>query len=137
MEKPQAGNTATTTSAYVPGVCNINTAEIAYRRKSAYVLLAITIVIAAPLLLLDVPQWARLILFLPVFLTVICALQVRNKFCVGYGAAGKQNAAEGSDSAQDVVEAAARKLDQQRTRTMKLQALAVATVVTALAVLIP
>lgn len=133
-------NTSSQTSnsgAYIPGVCNINTAEIAYRRKSAYVLLAITIALALPLLLLDVPNAARLILFFPIFLTVVCYLQVRYKFCVGYGAAGKQNAAEGDKVAQDIIDAASRKLDTERTRKIKLQAAAIAAVLTLILVVIP
>ncbi len=122
---------------YVPGVCNINTVEIARRRKAAYVLLAITIVIAAPLLLLDIPVWTRLILFFPIFLTVVCSLQVKYKFCVGYGASGMQNATEGDKEAQAIVEAASLKLDKDRTRKIKLQAAGIAAVITLLTLLLP
>ncbi len=122
---------------YVPGVCNINSAEVAYRRKSAIVLLVITLLVAAPLLLLDLPQWIRLVLFFPLFLTVVCYLQVRYKFCVGYGAAGKQNAAEGDKIAQDIIDAAALKLDKDRTRKIKLQAAAIAAAITVVLVFIP
>lgn len=127
----------TTSNAYVPGVCNINTTEIAYRRKSAYVLLVITLAVAAPLLLLDLPVWLRLLLFFPVFLTIVCYLQVRYKFCVSYGASGKQNATEGDKVAQDIVNAAALKLDRARTRKIKLQAAGWAALITLITLLIP
>ncbi len=130
-------NNANTSGTYVPGVCNINTAEIARRRKSAYVLLAITIAIAAPLLLLDIPVWTRLLLFFPIFLTVVCALQVKYKFCVGYGASGLQNATEGDKEARAIVEAASLKLDKERTRKIKLQAAGIAAAITVLTLLLP
>ncbi len=123
--------------AYVPGVCNINTVEIARRRKAAYILLAVTVALAIPLLVFDVPQWLRIVLFFPVFLTVVCSLQVKYKFCVGYGAAGMQNATEGDKVAQDIVDAAAKKLDKDRTRKIKLQAAAIAAVITLVMALIP
>ncbi len=133
----QAVPAPASTSSYVPGVCNINTAEIAYRRKSAYVLLAVTLVMAVPFFLLDIPAWARLLLFFPLFLTIVCYLQVKYKFCVSYGAAGKQNAAEGDKVAQDIIDAASLKLDKARTQKIKLQAAAAAALITALLVLIP
>lgn len=132
-------NNASTISngSYVPGVCNINSAEIAYRRKSGYVLLAISLALAAPLLLIDLPVWLRVVLFFPVFLTADCFLQAKHKFCVSYGAAGKQNATEGDKVAQDIIDAAALKLDKARARKINSQAAGIALVITALLLFIP
>lgn len=130
-------NSPVTGGAYVPGVCNINTAEIASRRKAAYTLLGISLVMTIPLLILEITNWARLILFIPIFLTVVCSLQVKYKFCVGYGASGMQNATEGDKVAQAIVDAAAKKLDADRTRKIKLQAAAIAAVITLVLVLLP
>ncbi len=132
-----ASSPAAGTSSYVPGVCNINTAEIAYRRKSAHVLLAISVVMTAALLFLPITPWLRVILFAPIFLTAVCYLQVKYKFCVSYGASGKQNANEGDKVAQDIIDAASKKLDRDRTRKIKLQAAGIALVITATLMFLP
>lgn len=119
-------------SAYVPGVCNINTAEIASRRKAGYIGLILFIVLAAPLLLLDLPRLIRILLFLPAFVSAIGFLQAYYKFCVGYGAAGKQNATDGDKEAQDIIDAAAKDLDQKRTRKINTEASVIAGLVTLL-----
>lgn len=133
-------NTASNISsqaAYKPGVCNINSAEVAYRRKAANVLLGISLMLTAALLALPLDQWLRVGLFAPYFLTAVCYLQVKYKFCVSYGAQGKQNAAEGDKEAQNIVDAAARRLDSERTRKIKLQAAGVAAVATVVVTLLP
>lgn len=137
-------NTSNPTSSaggYVPGVCNINSAEVAYRRKAGYTMLAITVAVAIIVFalgaLLDVSPIIRLAIFFPAFITTVCFLQVKYKFCVNYGASGKQNATEGDKEAQAIVDAAAKKLDLERTRKIKLQGALIAAVVTLLLVLIP
>ncbi len=122
---------------YIPGVCNINTAEIASRRKAGYVGLALTLFFAAALFGLDLPKATRLILFIPVFITAIGFLQAHNKFCVGYGAAGMQNAADGSDAAMSVEDSSAVLADKSRARTMNLQAAGIAITVTVIVALLP
>jgi hypothetical protein len=123
--------------AYIPGVCNINHVEIAYRRKIGYIGLAVFIVLLAILLALPISRYTRIILFLPAFLGAEGFLQAKNKFCVGYAAAGKQNAAEGSDSALDIIEKEAIAKDKKRARQMNLQATAIGVIVTIVSLLIP
>jgi hypothetical protein len=125
------------TDAYVPGVCNINSTEIAYRRKSGYILLVISMILAGVVIGLGLPVWTRLGLYFPIFVTAVCFLQVKYKFCVKYGAAGKQNADEGDKIAQDIVDAVARQLDAARTRKIKLQGASIALVVTVVLLLLP
>jgi len=123
-------------SNYVPGVCNINRAEIAYRRKAGYAGLAIAIALLAVMLLLSLSRWYRLILFLPILIAAVGYLQVKNKFCVSYGASGLQNADDGSAKAQEV--SAADKLkDKAKAQGMNRQAIIVSVVVTAVLLLIP
>ena len=110
------------TSDYVPGVCNINHSEVAYRKKAAYFGVIVTIILFGALYLLDVQAYSRIILFLPIFIAVIGYLQTKNKFCVAYGASGKQNAREGSKTAEEVADTDARRKDKQRANTMNIQA---------------
>jgi hypothetical protein len=52
----------TSADAYVPGICNINHAEIAYRRKAGYAGLVAFVVIAAVLFGLSANRYTRLVL---------------------------------------------------------------------------
>jgi hypothetical protein len=124
-------------SAYVPGICNINKAEIARRRKTGYLGLGVFVIMAVPFLLLHVSQFIRILLFLPAYLGTIGFLQAYYKFCVGYGAAGKQNATDGDKEAQTIVDAAAKALDKKRTTTVNTQAALIAGLITVLVILIP
>jgi hypothetical protein len=137
MNTTQSPSVSSATGAYVPGVCNINQSEIAYRRKAGYLGLGIFIVLAAPLVLLDLPRFIRVLLFLPAFLAAIGFLQAHYKFCVGYGAAGMQNATDGDKEAQAIVDAAAKDLDKKRTRKINTQAALIAVLATVVVLLIP
>ncbi len=121
---------------YVPGVCNINTKEIAYRKKAGYFGLGLAIIIAAALFVLNLNRYTRIVLIVPIFIAAIGFLQAKNKFCVAYGAAGTQNADDGSETATAVSDTSAVKADKNRAQKMNLQALAISVLLTTLFVLI-
>ncbi len=121
---------------YVPGVCNINHAEIAYRRKAGYFGLATFAVLLLLLLSYGSNALLRIILFIPAFIAAISYLQVKNKFCVKYGASGQQNAEEGSQAATSVTDKKAIVLDKIKANGMNLQAAVIALGVTLFAYLI-
>lgn len=123
------------TSNYIPGVCNINTAEIKQRRAAGHIGLAATVAMLVALVVLDVTPWARVIVFLPALLAASGYLQARNKFCVGYGGSGLQHA-DNDDAAVKVAADAAAK-DKKRTQQINQQTFFVALLVTAVAVLLP
>ncbi len=123
-------------TAYVPGVCNINHAEIAYRRKAGYFGLGVTVVLFVVMLALNLNPWLRILLVVPAYVAVIGFLQAKNKFCVAYGAAGKQNADESSDAATSITDKAAVLRDKVKARSMNLQAAVIALAVALLACLI-
>ena len=124
------------TSDYVPGVCNINHSEVAYRKKAAYFGVIVTIILFGALYLLDIQRYSRIVLFLPIFIAVIGYLQTKNKFCVAYGASGKQNAREGSKTAQKVDNTNARRKDKQRANTMNIQAALLSLILTMILVVV-
>jgi hypothetical protein len=127
----------TETTSYVPGMCNINTAEVAYRRKAMWIGIAISAVLFAVLLAFHVVWWlVPILLFIPVYVGAIGYLQVRNRFCVSYGSRGQQNADENSDAAHDVLEKEALAADKAKTRRMNLQALALTIVIILLSAVI-
>jgi hypothetical protein len=127
----------TTEAAYVPGVCNINRAEIAYRRKAGHLGLALFIIILVPLVFTDVSRYYRAILFFPALLGAIGYLQARNKFCVAYAGAGQQNASEGSAKATDITDTQAVKADKRKAQRMYIQTVIISVIATALVIALP
>lgn len=123
-------------SAYVPGVCNINKNEIAYRRKSGYFGLAATAGMFLVLYFLNINELIRLVLFVPAYISAIGFLQAKNKFCVAYGASARQNATEKSSSATVVTDTVAILRDKIKARSLNIQAVIIALAVALLACLI-
>jgi len=75
-------------SAYIPGVCNIGPAERRQRRMMGFVSLAATGVLLAILLLIDAPVLWRLLIVIPASGAATGFLQDRLHFCVGFGLKG-------------------------------------------------
>ncbi len=88
-------------------------------------------------MLIDANRWVRLLLFVPAFIMAIGYLQAKNRFCVGYGAAGMQNAEAGSETATHIEDQVAVAQDKKRARQMNLHAAGLAVVAVALALLFP
>lgn len=126
-----------TSNTYIPGVCNINTAEIARRRKAGYLGSAIFIVVLVLLLISPFSRWFRLILILPGILAAIGFLQARNKFCVGFAAAGLQRADEDADDPVAIALQEAVAKDKRRARQLNQQAIGFGIVAGLLTLLIP
>ncbi|CAN5178502.1 hypothetical protein BH09PAT3_BH09PAT3_5350 [soil metagenome] len=125
------------TSSYIPGVCNINTAETNQRRKAGYVGLGLFVVLLVVMLALPIDTAYRLVLILPAMISAIGFLQARNHFCVGYANAGMQNADEDSTDPLTIALAEAVTKDKKRARQMYLQALIIAIVAGGVTLLIP
>lgn len=126
----------TTESAYIPGMCNINTAEVAYRRKAMWFGIGLSLALFIGLLALGAAWWIRaVILFVPVYIGAIGYLQVKNRFCVSYGASGQQNATDGSNASAAVGTAHAL-IDKKKSRKMNLQALGMTLLVLLFTVLV-
>ena len=121
---------------YIPGVCNINHAEIRKRRISAYFSLMIIAFGLATFIALQASWYYFLVLFIPAFVGTLGFLQARHKFCATYGTIGKHHADDDSDI-EIIEDAQARKADQLRARMILLQAFVVASFVTTLCCFIP
>jgi hypothetical protein len=79
------------TDQYVPGTCNIGPQEIALRRRSGHVGVAVTAALATALLRSDLnPAW-RLTLALPAAGAASGYLQARQRFCANFGFRGVYN----------------------------------------------
>lgn len=120
-------------SNYVPGVCNINYAEIRKRRSIGFIGLAALLVVLTFLSILKAPAIVWTITFLPAFLMTTGFLQAKNKFCVGYAAAGMRHTAKDAEKVEDDGAVAT---DKQRARRMNLQVVIVALLITVASVML-
>jgi hypothetical protein len=117
--------------AYRPGVCNINSAEIAYRKRWGYIGAYLFIVLGGLMLLGEASWWMRLVLYAPAYVSAIGFLQARNHFCIYYAAASQQQAAESAKRPKKVT-AAQHAQDMKKAHRMKRQAGLIAAAATAL-----
>ncbi len=76
---------------YRAGACNIGPAEIARRRRSGVVTVAIAGIVALGLVIIDAPPWTRSIVFLPLAGGIVGLEQARRRFCAGFAMAGIRN----------------------------------------------
>jgi len=127
----------TSTPAYVPGVCNINTKEIAYRRNVGHTGAVIFVVLLAAIVALGLSSYLKLALFLPALLAASGYIQAKEHFCVGYAAAGQHNAEEGSSKAATITDKAALAMDKLKTSKMYRQMFMYATIATVVALALP
>jgi uncharacterized membrane protein len=119
-----AASTATAEEvAYQPGVCNIAHDEVGYRRKSAFVGVIVTAVIAVILFAIGAPWWTQLFLFIPAALAAIGFLQARESFCVRYASQGKYNVEPGYEHTAEVAGDDAHAADMAKARSMNIRAL--------------
>lgn len=121
---------------YIPGVCNIGPAEIARRRRSGHIGLAIGIGVLAGLVAIGAPAPARLILVLPIAAAASGYLQAWFKFCAGFGSRGIFNFGEVGHT-KDVVDPVARAADRAKARGIIFASLAVGVVTAVAAFLLP
>jgi hypothetical protein len=104
---------------YQPGVCNIGSDEIAYRRRAGYLGLAIAMGLAVALVIIDAPAWARLLVAFPLGGGILSLWQARSRFCAGFGLAGVENFDERSTAnVKRIEDPAARAADRARALRM-------------------
>ena len=119
----------------VPPRCNIGPDEIAKRRQSAVVGSVIVALIAAAVIALRVPPFARL-LFWPVATgAAVMWLQVVHRFCVAFGALGLENF--GRLGSQVHTDPRLRAMDRRKVLQLVLEGALIGLVVTLVLVAIP
>lgn len=112
-------------SNYIPGVCNINPAEIRRRRQSGY-FGAVTAIVGIVLFVFLHAAWPYyLALFVPFFISALGFLQANSKFCAAYASVGKQHADDDADITS-IDEADARRADKLKARKLYLEAFLIA-----------
>ena len=119
----------TASAEYVPGVCNIGSAEIRRRRQSGWIGLATTVVLWGIFLVLRVPAPWRLFLFLPAMIGATGFLQAALHFCAGFGMRGVFNFGSEVGKTDTVEQAEFRRKDRRKANQIGLYSALVGIVV--------
>jgi len=114
---------------YIPGVCNIGSAEIARRRRAGWVGVVISIVFLLLFILLHIPPIFRLIVFLPASLAATGFLQAYFHFCAGFGFKGVYNLMKPVGETEEVEKAEFRAKDRQKAQQIMLYSVLISLVV--------
>jgi hypothetical protein len=115
--------------------CNIGPDEIARRRRSAITATIATAVVAVALVALQIPPFARLLLWPLAAAAAVTWLQVLHRFCVAFGALGLQNF--GRLGEQRAVDPSMRAADRRRALMVILEGALIGLVVTLVVAAIP
>jgi hypothetical protein len=119
-----------TTTNYIPGVCNINPQEIRHRQMIGHVGLIITVILFILIFATNAPWYFRLAIFIPAFLSATGYLQARNKFCVGFANAKMQHADDDAEAVA-ITDKSALKKDKKKAQSINLQSALIAALVVA------
>lgn len=109
---------------YRSGACNIGPAEIARRRRTGHVGLAVTLLVLAALMALGLPSVARLVLVVPAAVSAAGYLQAWLKFCAAYGSLGVFNFGAVGKT-QQVADGDARRRDRRKALQIGLASLVI------------
>lgn len=115
-------------SNYIPGMCNINPAEIRRRRLTGYVMLGSAVIVFATFLYLHTAWPYYILLFVLLFTGRLSLLQANHKFCAAYATARKHHADE--SDVVNVADQAAHKADIKKAQRLYIQAFAAALPIT-------
>jgi predicted nucleic acid-binding Zn ribbon protein len=83
---------------YLPGSCNLGIKEIESRKRKALIGLILTILWIVYLQINHFTSEWRLIIFFPLFYSIVCFYQAQQKFCVAFGLLGIFNFGERGNS---------------------------------------
>ena len=124
---------------YVPGACNIGTAEIRQRKQSGWVGLGVTVVLWGAFFIFRVPAPWRLLVFFPATLCAAGFLQAALHFCAGFGMRGVFNFGSRVGETETVAQEEFRRKDRRKARQIGLYSflIGIAAAVTAFFLVLP
>ena len=114
---------------YVPGVCNIGSAEITRRKRSGWIGVGATGILGLVLVFSHAPGVWRLSLFIPAFIAATGFLQGFMHFCAGFGMKGVFNFGTQVGRAEEVEQAEYRRKDKQKALQIVAYSVLIAIVV--------
>lgn len=104
---------------YIAGKHNIGVHEIRHRKLTyGWGGAALSFAVFWILYFLGISYYGYLILFIPIYISVIGFMQAREHFCVSYGKSGQCNIAGQSGEPRDVIGQLNRKKDARKANAM-------------------
>lgn len=76
---------------YIPGQCNLGSKEIEMRKRKAFGGMIITLLSIIAIQIFHPSPNYRLLIFIPLFYSILCYYQAQQKFCVAFGIIGIYN----------------------------------------------
>ncbi len=122
---------------YVPGVCNIGSAEITRRKRLGWIGVGATGILGSVLVFSHVPALWRLSLFVPAFIAATGFLQGFMHFCAGFGRRGVFNFGAQVGKTEEVEQAEYRRKDRQKALQIFAYSVLIAIVVATAVLLLP
>ncbi|MFW9929654.1 MAG: hypothetical protein ACFFD1_09705 [Candidatus Thorarchaeota archaeon] len=108
---------------YQAGYCNIGSEEKRLRRRAGYFGLIISLIGILLILFLKIDPIFSILLFFPIYLTVIGFYQAKSNFCVYFGFSGLYDMEEKAREIRKVQDDIKRKTDRKKALKMSLIAL--------------
>jgi hypothetical protein len=121
---------------YRPGVCNIDGREIARRQTFGVASVVGAIGLGVGLVAVDAPTLARGIVIVPLIAGLISLEEARRRFCGAFAILGIRSVS-GSDSTEQVTDAAAKAADRAAARWLVAYCGAIAAAITVAFMLLP
>ena len=103
-------------SQYIPGVCNIGSAEIAARKRSGLIGLIVTSILWIAFAYFDLASSWFLVLFFPATMSATGFIQGFNHFCAGFGIRGLFNFGSTVGNTDTVSQAEFRTKDKKKAQ---------------------
>jgi hypothetical protein len=118
---------------YKPGVCNIGETEIRHRRTT-YGFGGLVLVLAFYVILrfFGVSFFGYLLLFFPLYTSVLGFIQAKEKFSIAYGKIGVVNVSGQVGETRDVIGRLNRNRDIQRSKELLKQTVSISVLLTVL-----
>lgn len=121
---------------YTPGVCNINDAEVSFRKQAGYFFGIMSVILVILLLAFSAhPAFGFLVAF-PLAIATVQYLQVRNRFCAGYGLRGMYSSGDDYKQVNTIKDVNDRRLDRKKSIKTYVQGVILGLLGSVLAVLI-
>ncbi len=115
---------------YIPGVCNIGTAERNYRKNAGILAVALGILMFFAFYAMRVKPYLYLLEFIPIYTAAISFLQYKFHFCAEFGILGKYNFEDKIGRALTVNEKESLKLDRRKALKIILYSFAITLILT-------
>ena len=118
-----------TSQLYTPGVCNINLAEVAYRKRLAYKFLSSVVVFVVVSVVFSFHYAAVSATFILSFIAILNYLQARDNFCVMYAKKKIYSSSQSLGDVDKITDEQDAKDDETKSHAMYMRSALISTII--------